>query len=51
MKLSFLGGANEVGASGLLVETGGRRVLVDCGIRLSAKSHWGLGADQLPDLS
>ncbi len=51
MKLTFLGGANEVGASSLLVETGGRRVLVDCGIRLSAKSHWGLGADQLPDLS
>ena len=51
MKLTFLGGADEVGASGVLVETDGRRVLVDCGIRPSPKSHWGLGADQLPDLS
>ncbi|MBU2610756.1 MAG: MBL fold metallo-hydrolase [Chloroflexi bacterium] len=51
MKITFLGGADEVGASGLLVESGGRRVLVDCGIRPSPKSHWGLGADQLPDLS
>ena len=51
MKITFLGGANEVGASGVLVEMGGRRVLVDCGIRPSPKSHGGLAADQLPDLS
>jgi uncharacterized protein len=51
MKITFLGGADEVGASGILVETAGRRVLVDCGIRPSPKTHDGLGADQLPDLS
>ncbi|CAK0749250.1 conserved hypothetical protein [Gammaproteobacteria bacterium] len=51
MKVTFLGGADEVGASGILVETAGRRVLVDCGIRPSPKSHWGLAADQLPALS
>jgi len=51
MKITFLGGADEVGASGILVETAGRRVLVDCGIRPSPKAHAGLAADQLPDLS
>jgi Cft2 family RNA processing exonuclease len=51
MKITFLGGADEVGASGVLVETVGRRVLVDCGIRPSPKSYWGLAADQLPALS
>lgn len=51
MRISFLGGANEVGASGLIVETGGRRVLIDCGIRLSPRSSGGLAPDQLPDLS
>jgi uncharacterized protein len=51
MKITFLGGANEVGASSLLVETGGQRVLIDCGIRPSPKSHGGLAPDQLPGLS
>jgi Cft2 family RNA processing exonuclease len=51
MKITFLGGADEVGASAILVETAGRRVLVDCGIRPSPKSYWGLAADQLPALS
>lgn len=51
MKITFLGGADEVGASGILIETAGRRVLVDCGIRPSPKSYWGLAADQLPALS
>lgn len=51
MKITFLGGADEVGASGILVETAGRRVLVDCGIRPSPKAHAGLESDQLPDLS
>jgi Cft2 family RNA processing exonuclease len=51
MKITFLGGADEVGASGILVETAGRRVLVDCGIRPSPRAHAGLAADQLPDLS
>jgi len=51
MKITFLGGADEVGASGILVETAGLRVLVDCGIRPSPRSQGGLSADQLPDLS
>jgi uncharacterized protein len=51
MRITFLGGADEVGASSILVETAGRRVLVDCGIRPSPKAHAGLEADQLPDLS
>lgn len=32
MKISFLGAAREVTGSCFLVETGGRRVLVDCGL-------------------
>jgi predicted metal-dependent RNase len=51
MKTTFLGGADEVGASGILVETAGRHVLVDCGIPPSPKAHDGLAADQLPNLS
>ena len=48
MKITFLGGADEVGASGILVETAGRRVQVDCGIRPSPKAHSGLAADNCP---
>lgn len=44
MKLSFLGGAMEVGASCILFETSGYRILLDCGIRQK-----GTG-DSLPDL-
>jgi uncharacterized protein len=51
MKITFLGGADEVGASSILLEAAGRRVLVDCGIRPSPKAHAGLEADQLPNLS
>jgi Cft2 family RNA processing exonuclease len=51
MKLTFLGGAEEVGGSSLLVETAGRRLLVDCGIRPSPRARWGLAGDQIPDLS
>lgn len=51
MKFTFLGGADEVGASGMLIEIAGRRVLVDCGIRPSPKARYGLAGDQLPDLS
>ncbi len=36
MKLYFLGGADEVGASCTLVEIEGRRILVDAGIRMGA---------------
>src|SRR5271157_214055 len=51
MKITFLGGAAEVGASSTLIEIAGRRILVDAGIRPSPKSRWGLDGDQLPDLS
>ncbi|MHB8627007.1 MAG: MBL fold metallo-hydrolase RNA specificity domain-containing protein [Aggregatilineales bacterium] len=50
MRLTFLGGADEVGASSTLVEIGGRRLLVDAGLRISNKTSRGLTADQLPDL-
>jgi len=46
MKLHFLGGADEVGASCLLIEVAGRRILVDAGIRMG-----GAAADRLPDLA
>ena len=51
MKITFLGGAEEVGASGIFVEAAGKRILLDCGIRPSPKAHDGLAADQLPALS
>ena len=34
MKLTFLGGADEVGASCTLVEVAGRRLVFYCGVRL-----------------
>lgn len=43
MKIHFLGGAAEVGASCVLVEFGARRILFDCGMRMK-------GDDPLPDL-
>lgn len=51
MRITFLGGADEVGASSVLIEIAGRRLLVDAGIRPSPKARWGLAGDQLPDLS
>ncbi|MCC6191885.1 MAG: MBL fold metallo-hydrolase, partial [Anaerolineales bacterium] len=51
MKITFLGGADEVGASCILLEMAGRRLLVDAGLRPSPKARWGLAGDQLPDLS
>lgn len=50
MRLSFLGGADEVGASSTLIEIGGRRLLVDAGIRVVAKTYKDIRGDQLPDL-
>lgn len=50
MNITFLGGADEVGASSLLLEINGRRLLVDAGIRPTPKARWGLAGDQLPDL-
>lgn len=51
IKVHFLGGADEVGASCLLVEMGDQRVLVDAGIRVSPKARDGLSGELLPDLS
>lgn len=45
MKLTFLGGADGIGASSILVETAGHRVLVDCGLRMG-----GAKQDPLPEL-
>ena len=50
MKLTFLGGADEVGASSTLVDIAGKRILVDAGIRISPRSNRGIQNDQLPDL-
>lgn len=50
MKLTFLGGADEVGASCTLIEIAGKKLLVDAGIRISPKSSRGVDNDQLPDL-
>ncbi|MEO1287898.1 MAG: MBL fold metallo-hydrolase [Chloroflexota bacterium] len=50
MKLTFLGGADEVGASCTLIEIAGKKLLVDAGIRISPKSNRGIANDQLPDL-
>ncbi len=43
MNIHFLGGTEEIGASSLLIETAGRSLLVDCGIRFRTR-------DALPDL-
>lgn len=50
MKITFLGGADEVGASSSLIEMGGKRILVDAGIRISPRTNRGIQNDQLPDL-
>ncbi len=50
MKLTFLGGADEVGASSTLVEIGGKTILVDAGIRISPRTSKGIQNSQLPDL-
>lgn len=46
MKLTFLGGAESIGASAALLEIDDRRWIFDCGIRVRKD-----GAEQLPDLS
>lgn len=50
MKLTFLGGADEVGASCTLIDIAGKRLLVDAGIRISPKTSRGIENSQLPDL-
>lgn len=51
MRIHFLGGSDEVGASCILVEIGGQNILVDAGIRVSPKARDGLLGELLPDLS
>ena len=46
MEAYFLGGADEVGASSLLVQTSGCRLLIDAGVRMGSASK-----DRLPDLA
>jgi uncharacterized protein len=50
MKITFLGGADEVGASCSLIEIAGKLILVDAGIRISPRSNHGVQNSQLPDL-
>ncbi len=50
MKITFLGGADEVGASSALVEIAGKQLLVDAGIRISPRTSRGIQNSQLPDL-
>ena len=45
MKLVYLGGANEVGATSILLELDGYKILLDCGIRQKKNK------DNLPDFS
>ena len=46
MRISFLGGTDEIGASCLLVEMAGKRLVIDCGVRQGARAR-----DPLPDLA
>ena len=46
MKMIFLGGANEVGASCTLIEIEGQRILVDAGLQMNVDQD-----KQLPDLN
>ena len=50
MKITFLGGADEVGASCSLIEIAGKLILVDAGIRISPRNNRGIQNSQLPDL-
>lgn len=46
MKLTFLGGADEIGASATLIEVAGIRILIDCGLR-----HHERAGERLPALA
>lgn len=50
MDITFLGGADEVGASSTLIKIGGKTLLIDAGIRISPRTSRGIQNDQLPDL-
>lgn len=51
MRVTFLGGADEVGASCSLLEIDGRNILVDAGVRMSTDKVVGTPKDTLPDLA
>ncbi len=51
MRIAFLGGADEVGASCVLLEWAGKRILIDAGVRPSSRARSGIDTDTLPDLS
>ena len=50
MEITFLGGADEVGASCILLKMAGKTLLIDAGIRISPRSSRGIDNSQLPDL-
>lgn len=50
MQITFLGGADEVGASCILLKIAGKTLLIDAGIRISPRSNRGIDNSQLPDL-
>ena len=47
VQVSFLGGANEVGASCCLLQIGNHRIAIDCGIRMAKRQS----KDRLPNLA
>lgn len=51
MRVIFLGGADEVGASCSLLEIDGRNILVDAGVRMGTDKVVGTPKDTLPDLA
>jgi glyoxylase-like metal-dependent hydrolase (beta-lactamase superfamily II) len=51
VRVTFLGGADEVGASCSLLEIDGRNILVDAGVRMSTDKVVGTPKDTLPDLA
>lgn len=50
MEITFLGGADEVGASCVLLKVAGKILLIDAGIRISPRGNRGIDNSQLPDL-
>ncbi len=47
MEITFLGGADEIGASSYLLEVGGKKLLIDAGIRMNERMH----REKIPDFS
>ncbi|NMB11694.1 MAG: MBL fold metallo-hydrolase [Firmicutes bacterium] len=51
MRIEFLGGSSEVGASCTLYQSDGTNILIDAGIRMGSEAATGLPGDALPDLA